>query len=90
MTLHCRSKAMLTAAIALALWVQPASAAEPAKPWSTQTTAELIANAPADAWVDLPADQTLYLDFVPAPNAAPVRVVIALAPALAPRHVAAV
>jgi len=48
------------------------------------TTAEVLAAAPASAWRALPADHTLYLD-LPAG-----RVVIELAPALAPRTVAAI
>ena len=60
------------------------------KPWSQQTTSELIASAPADAWQALDPSQTLYLDFEPRPGATPVRVIIALAPDLAPNHVAAV
>lgn len=61
-----------------------------AKPWSAQTTSELIANAPNDAWQALDPTQTLYLDFEPSPGSATVRVVIALAPDLAPNHVAAI
>jgi peptidylprolyl isomerase len=57
------------------------------KPWSQMTTSELIAAAPADAWQALPPDQLLYMDFEPSPGAAPVRVVILLAPDLAPNHV---
>jgi peptidylprolyl isomerase len=57
------------------------------KPWSQMTTSELISAAPADAWQSLPTDQMLYMDFEPRPGAAPVRVVILLAPDLAPDHV---
>jgi peptidylprolyl isomerase len=60
------------------------------KPWAQQTTSELIASAPADAWQALDPANTLYLDFEPSPGAKPVRVVIALAPDLAPAHVAGV
>jgi peptidylprolyl isomerase len=60
------------------------------KPWSAQTTSELIANAPDDAWQMLDPNFTLYLDFEPVVGASPVRVVIALAPDVAPNHVAAV
>jgi peptidylprolyl isomerase len=60
------------------------------KPWSQQTTSELIASAPAEAWQNLDPAQTLYLDFEPSVGAKPVRVVIALAPDLAPNHVATV
>lgn len=62
----------------------------PAKPWSQLTTAELIAAAPAEAWRDLPPDQTLYLEIEPLPGAAPARITILLAPDLAPNHVSVV
>jgi peptidylprolyl isomerase len=60
------------------------------KPWSQLTTSELIAAAPTDAWQALDPAQTLYMDFEPTAGARPVRVVIALAPDLAPAHVSAV
>jgi peptidylprolyl isomerase len=60
------------------------------KPWSQMTSSQLIADAPADAWQALDPNQTLYLDFEASPGVAPVRVVIALAPDLAPNHVTAV
>ena len=62
----------------------------PAKPWSQLTTSELIAAAPADAWQALDPAQTLYMDFEAVPGGQVVRVVIALAPDLAPAHVMAV
>ena len=72
------------------LSAQSAPAAVTAKPWSQLTTAELIAAAPADAWQVLDPAQTLYMDVEPTPGAQAIRVVIALAPDLAPAHVAAV
>jgi peptidylprolyl isomerase len=60
------------------------------KPWTELTTSELIAQAPADAWQALDPAQTLYMDFEPTPGSRPVRVVLALAPDLAPSHVSAV
>lgn len=72
-------------ALAQAPAVQPAAPAE----WPRLTTGELIARAPAGAWRELPADRLMVLDFAPTGGAAPVRVVILLAPDLAPRHVGA-
>jgi peptidylprolyl isomerase len=85
----------LTCLAALALGLSPvvalAQSTPPiAKPWSQLTTSELIAAAPADAWQALDPAQTLYMDFETSPGARSVRVVIALAPELAPSHVAAV
>jgi peptidylprolyl isomerase len=65
----------------------PATPVATQKPWSQMTTSELIAAAPADAWQGLPNDQLLYMDFEPRPGAPPVRVIILLAPDLAPNHV---
>jgi peptidylprolyl isomerase len=71
-------------------WAQSPAAVQPAKPWSQLTTGELIAAAPNDAWQALDPAQTLYLDFEPVAGGRVVRVVIALAPDLAPNHAAAV
>jgi peptidylprolyl isomerase len=57
--------------------------------WSRLTTGELIAQAPAEAWQEIPANRLMVLDFAPRAGAEPVRVVIHTAPAFAPRHVAA-
>jgi peptidylprolyl isomerase len=80
----------LAATIVPTFGATQANPAPPAKPWSVQTTSELISSAPADAWQALDPAQTLYMDFEPAPGAPSVRVVIALAPDLAPNHVNAV
>jgi peptidylprolyl isomerase len=60
----------------------------PASPqeWSTLTSGELIARAPADAWKPVDADNLLVMRFRPTPDAAPRTVLILLAPELAPRH----
>jgi peptidylprolyl isomerase len=79
--------AALTAALAPAL---AAAQAAPSKPWVQLTTSELITAAPVDAWQALDPNQTLYMDFETSPGTRPVRVVIALAPDLAPAHVTAI
>lgn len=65
----------------------PASV-EAAKPWSQMTSAELIAAAPAEAWLDLDPNLLMVLRFIPAGQSEPVQVVTLLAPQFAPDHVA--
>lgn len=63
----------------------------PMKPWRELTSAELIAAAPNDAWTKLEQSRLLYLYFEPTQAGAqtPARVIILLAPDVAPNHVLA-
>lgn len=67
----------LSLALPLALLLQASAPAAPPSP------AEIVAAAPASAWIDIPADEILVMEL-----RGDRRVVIRLAPAWAPAHVA--
>lgn len=86
-------RAILALLATAALWSAGSNAGAQSQPgpsdWARLTSAELIAAAPGDAWVELDPAQTVQMEFEPAPGAAPPRIVIALAPDFAPAHAAA-
>lgn len=74
---------MIRAALLLALAAAPGSAPGQGAPAGRRSPAEVIAAAPADAWREIAPDNLVVMDLGPGR-----RVLIELAPAFAPTHVA--